>query len=214
MSGFERRSQPYIYLAWSNLKVAHNKTDSSKCRKNQKMQGLQHRPETVFIDANSLSSQLIDDLAETQRNWISLLHSDWEVSLDNFRLVSMNGHERILKRSHPTIRDVVPLILQSQCQPIVISSQTYWNYTFCSQIAGLGRTRLVISFSNSHLKGEYTIFVTNRLDWSPRTIMVQWLQYQPLIFSDNNIYIDEEAYSYQHPIAYMQDNTSFITSRV
>lgn len=134
-------------------------------------------PETVFLDKQSLYSDLVDDLGEAQCNWIGMLHSNWEIDLTSFSLPGAVQHEGSFETAYLSIRELVSLTLQLGYEPVLIEQQTYWVYTVCLRVAGLGRVRLVFSFDTPHLTSECTVLATNRLDWSPRRIIAQSLQH-------------------------------------
>ena len=133
----------------------------------------------VLIDSLELSPYLIDRLADMQQDWVSQLPHDWEVDFNNAGLnhVNLTG-EHPLKASSSsgtTVADLIALIGQS-LQPVTIVDQTHWCYTCCLRLDGIGRIRLVLSFDQAQPGGTYTALATNRLDWSPRTVLTHWQQ--------------------------------------
>lgn len=134
-------------------------------------------PEIVFLDRDSLCSDLVDDLGEAQCNWIGMLHLYWEVDLSGFSLSRAVQHQSNFEIAYLTLRELIPLTLQLGYEPVTIKQQTCWVYTVCSRVAGLDRVRLVFSFYNPHLTKECVVLATNRLDWSPRKVVTQGLQH-------------------------------------
>lgn len=142
-------------------------------------------PQAVMVEP-FLASHQVDVLAEAECDWISLLHPAWEIDLSSCCLLDV-ADESLRNSPYVSIPNLVPLTLQIPYRSITVYGQTYWTYTFCSQVVGLGRVRLVVSFDNPQLIGEYMVFVTNRLDWSPRRILeTAQLLYQGLPIIDQH----------------------------
>lgn len=129
--------------------------------------------ETVFLDQQSVSSYQIDELGECQRNWIGVLWPDWKIDSSGCSLKVAEGED--VQTRELTIHQLISLTQQSRYEPVEID-QEYWIHTRCLRVVGLGRLRLVLCFDNPELIGECAVFATNRLDWSPRKILSQWLQ--------------------------------------
>jgi hypothetical protein len=127
-------------------------------------------PQTVIVEEPFLSSHQVDVLADAECDWMSLLHPNWQINLSSCRLLGVED-EVLPNTAYLSISNLVPLTLKAPYQSIIVYEQTYWTYTFCSQVIGLGRVRIVIKFDNPQLIGEYTVLVTNRLAWSPRRIL-------------------------------------------
>lgn len=149
------------------------------CKTSQTRPCPQVQPVTLLIGEQQLSPDLVDLLAEAEHDWISVLHPDWEIELCNPSLLGVTGKPiSLVNLMHvcTPIKDFIPLILQAPNQKILVSHQMYSIHSCCFSITGLGRIRLVISHNNPHQVGEHLILVTNRLDWSPRTVLTRWLQ--------------------------------------
>jgi len=128
---------------------------------------------------------LIDFLTEAQKDWICLLHPDWEVDLRTFNLLSTGTKAVLQQRTVQRLGEIVPPIPKGQYEPRMVNRQLHWVYTCCLQIKGLGRVRIVIDFHNSRCATNPVIFATNRLDWSARKVLTQWFQRRPPLNADS-----------------------------
>jgi hypothetical protein len=131
-------------------------------------------PETVFLDPQSVSSYQIDELGELQRNWIGVLWPDWKIDSSGCSLAVAEVDD--VQPRDLTLHQLISLTQQSGYELTEID-QEYWIHTLCSRVVGLGRLRLVLCFDNPDCMGESVVLGTNRLDWSPRKILTQWLEY-------------------------------------
>lgn len=127
----------------------------------------------VWIESLELSPHLIDRLADAQQDWISHLPDDWEVDLHP---MGLTGELQLNNLSGATVTDLIALVRHTSLQPVTIAAQTHWCYTCCVRLVGIGRIRLVLSFHQAQPEGNYTALATNRLDWSPRTVITHWQQ--------------------------------------
>lgn len=139
--------------------------------------------ETVFLDQQSVSSYRIDELGECQRNWIGVLWPDWKIDSSGCSLAVVEGED--VQSKELTLHQLISLTQQSRYEPVEIG-QEYWIHTRCLRVVGLGRLRLVLCFDNPQCIGECAVFATNRLDWSPRKILTQWLQYSHSCYQINS----------------------------
>lgn len=181
MTAKKLKKQRYSSQSVTNSKVASSTILVPSPRK-RVVESQEDLLNLEFVDDQRLSSHLIDlidVLTELQKDWICLLHSDWEVDLSTFNLVSANASSAFIKSSIQRIGEMVPSIHQAQYQPMLIAQQMHWIYTCCLQIKGLGRVRVVLDFDNSRFTDSPIIFATNRLDWSSRRVLTQWFQRRP-----------------------------------
>ncbi|MBE9178972.1 hypothetical protein IQ268_10400 [Oculatella sp. LEGE 06141] len=148
----------------------------SRFKSNRNKDRVLPQPNIVLLDGDRLSPGLIDALAEAQNDWISLLHPDWELEIDDPRGVGIADSNRAKTRDHLTVQELVALTRPVPYQSTTIDQQVYWTHTRCLQVIGFGRSRLVVSFSHYPHKGDPVAFLTNRLDWSPRKVMLHWLR--------------------------------------
>lgn len=174
MSGFgqgtmERETvleEQWSFTASTNS-YAHSQLDERECFS-----------EVTLFDRNWLTTQVVDSLEDQQQDWIGLLQNDWKLELYNLSLLGIKNKKGSLKHACLSVADFVSSICKARSQPVVIFHQQHWGYTCCLQIAGLGRVRLVVCFNNFQCFGRYAVFVTNRLDWSPRHILAHWIQHR------------------------------------
>jgi hypothetical protein len=131
----------------------------------------------VPLEGRWLSPSLIDLFAENQQDWVSQLQHDWDMEIYAFSLPGIQCDEKHLKKACLTIQEFVALTFHSECQAIEISQQSYWYYTCCLQVVGLGRVRVVVVFDDPQKSGQYAVLLGNRLDWSPRFLLSQWLEH-------------------------------------
>lgn len=130
----------------------------------------------VLMEGRWLSPSLIDWLTENQQDWVSLMQNDWEMEIYGVSLSGIQCDEKHLKSGRLMIQDFVALNSQTLCQCLEISQQLHWYYTCCFQVVGLGRVRAVISFNDPQKAGSYAVLFSNRLDWSPRSLLSRWLE--------------------------------------
>jgi hypothetical protein len=131
------------------------------------------------MESQWLSPTLVDTLSENQQDWISRLQNDWAAEVYNINLQGVNCGTYSLKHSCLTVSELVALTLQVPYQSVEIAQNLYSYYSCCFQVVGLGRVRGVISFSDQYQTDAPFIFLTNRLNWSPRNILTQWIEHYP-----------------------------------
>lgn len=151
--------------------------------RNQPRNGKPHSDVTL-LERDWLTSEVIDSQIDQQQDWIGQLQPDWMLELYNLNLLGIKDENDSLKHSSLSVKELVFLIREAQYQPLTIFHQQHWGYSCCLQIASLGRVRLVVCFNNPKCFGRHAAFVTNRLDWSPRHIISQWLKHRV----DTNLY--------------------------
>ena len=131
---------------------------------------------TVLMDSWYLSPELVQSLAQSQKDWVSLLKHNRNLAAHSFQLNDAQGQPIELAEAQISVETLVPLIPQSAYRKVEINGQAYWCFTRSLRIATLGKVRIVISFSNFQLKGTYAVLVTNRRDWSAKEILAKYLQ--------------------------------------
>ncbi|NJK52446.1 MAG: transposase [Leptolyngbyaceae cyanobacterium SU_3_3] len=131
---------------------------------------------TVLMDSWYLSSEFVAQLALHQKDWVSLLKRNRKLSLCGFQLRDAQGQPIALPSSEMKVEDFVPLIPPTAYRKLEIEQQSYWCFSFCARLSGLGKVRLVISFQSADLSGTYAVLVTNRLDWTAKQVLAQYLQ--------------------------------------
>lgn len=148
--------------------------------------------EAVFLDYQKLSVHAIDRLAEKGLDWISLLPSISELEILNVSLLGVEASNAVWLQTKTSIDSLAQLTQSAKHYPLHFADSVCWSYTCCLQIAGLGRVRLVIGRQGDgigvasppeislpkedRISEKYVVFITNRLDWSPRKVISQSLQ--------------------------------------
>jgi SRSO17 transposase len=151
---------------------------------------------TVLMDSWYLSPELVETLAEYHKDWVSLLKCNRKLEVHSFQLKDANGQAIELDGAHIKVEDLVPLISTNAYRKVVVRGQSYWCFTFCVRIPGLGKVRLVISFDNPELTGTYAVLVTSRTDWSAKQILLKYLQRWPIetFYRDGKQYLGLDEY--------------------
>lgn len=172
----------------STTSRAHDQADNRQCSS-----------EATLLDRDWFTTEVVDSLADRQQDWIGMLQDDWRLELYSLDSLGIQEEQGTSKHSCLSVADLVSLIHKMRYEPLTLAYQQHWGYTCCLQIAGLGRVRLVVYFNNSQCFGQHTVLVTNRLDWSPRRILAQWLQHR----SATNLYSRNPAFKF-HPQGSLQ----------
>lgn len=142
--------------------------------KNQAVLG--YTTQARIIDCRCLSPDLVDTLAEKDRDWISLLTSNWQLEINNNSVLGIKISRRALHQSPLSTAALVQLTKASNYYPAVLSNAKYWLYTCILALDNVGKTRFVICSKDSTQPVRYAVFLTNRLDWSPCNIISQCLE--------------------------------------
>jgi SRSO17 transposase len=135
---------------------------------------------TVLIDSWYLSPGLTQQLQDSQIDWVSLLKHNRNLETHSFQLKDATGQPIPLPGVHIKVEDLVPLIPATAYRQVQVAQHSYWCFTWCVRVSGLGRVRLVISFDNAQLEGTYAVLITNRTDWSAKQILSKYLQRWPI----------------------------------
>ena len=135
---------------------------------------------TVLMDSWYLSTELVEALAAANKDWVSLLKRNRKLEAYSLHFKDAHGQPIVLSEPQIKVEALVPLIPASAYRLVKHQQQCYWCFTFCVRIAGLGKVRLVISFSNPQLNGTYAVLITNRTDWSAKQILQRYLQRWPI----------------------------------
>lgn len=148
---------------------------------NQKSLTVNRSRNLLLMNREWLSPSLIDALAEAQQNWINLLEHHWVLEVYSLDLLGIAHESNSLKHCNITVADIVELTAEAPYQPFAVNRQTYYCYTCCLHVAGLGRVRLVIAFDNPERSGCSEVLLTNSLVWSPQTVLSRWLEQYPTL---------------------------------
>lgn len=136
--------------------------------------------DVALFDAWYLAPQLVERLKYHHIDWISLLKHNRNLESNSFMLRDAQGQPVLLPKPHIKVQDLVALIPKNAYKPLQLKDQTYWCFTFTARIPSLGKVRLVISFNNPDLNGNYAVLISNRRDWSAHQILQTYLLRWPI----------------------------------
>lgn len=134
----------------------------------------------VLFDSWYLAEALVVVLKRRHKDWISLLKKNRNLETNSFVLKDAQGKPIHLKGPHIGVQDLVPLIPSKAYKSITVDGKTYWTFTLTVRVPSLGKVRLVISFDNAELTGDYAVLITNRVDWSAKHIIATYLLRWPI----------------------------------
>jgi DDE superfamily endonuclease len=134
----------------------------------------------VLFDSWYLAETFVTVLKRRHKDWISILKKNRNVETNSFVLKDAEGNRICLDGPHIGVEDMVPLIPATAYKAVTVDDKTYWTFTLAVRLPGLGKVRLVISFENADLTGDYAVLVTNRVDWSAKRIIATYLLRWPI----------------------------------
>lgn len=135
---------------------------------------------TVLFDSWYLAPELLDVLAQHDKNWISILKSNRNVLTNSFVLKDAAGQPIQLEKDKIQVKDLIPLIPVTAFKPVEVEGTTYYCFSKNVRLSSLGKVRLVISFDNPDCKGTCVLLVTNHLSWSAQKIIATYLLRWPI----------------------------------
>lgn len=136
--------------------------------------------QVVLMDSWYLSEELVAVLQKHHKDWVSLLKKNRNLEVHSFTLRDAQGQAIRLAGPHLQVEELVPLIPKSAYQKVRVGGKAYWCFTLSLRVPGLGKVRLVISFSNQEGTGPYGVLGSNRADWSAKRILATYLQRWPI----------------------------------
>jgi hypothetical protein len=136
--------------------------------------------EVVLFDGWYLAKEFIAAIDRIEKDWISILKKNRNLEVNSFVLKDKDGQVISLPGPHIKVADLVPLIPANAFRPVEVEGKKYWYFSRNVAIPTLGKVRLVISFDNPELKGDFVVLVTNRLDWSAEFIIQTYLHRWPI----------------------------------
>ena len=136
--------------------------------------------EVVLFDGWYLTKEFIAAVDRIEKDWISILKKNRNLEVNSFVLKDKDGQVISLPGPHIKVEDLVPLIPSNAFRPVEVEGKKYWCFSRNVAIPTLGKVRLVISFDNPELKGNFVVLVTNRLDWSAEFIIETYLRRWPI----------------------------------
>jgi len=151
---------------------------------------------TVLIDSWYLSQDLVETLANQEKDWVSLLKKNRNVESHSFTLRDAQNQALPFSKPRVKVEDLVPLIPKDAYKKVTLSEKPYWCFTLTVRIPSLGKVRLVISYDKADLEGTYAILVSNRTDWAAKKVMAAYLQRWPIetFYQDSKGQLGLDAY--------------------
>ncbi len=142
---------------------------------------MQHKvPCSVLLfDSWYLAEELVSMARYRNKDGISLLKKHRNLETNSFVLKDAAGHPIRLDGPHIAVEDLVPLLPHTAYRAVTVRETPYWTFTLTVRIAGLGKVRLVRSFTSVELTGTYAVLVTNRVDGEAHRIIALSLQRWP-----------------------------------
>lgn len=134
----------------------------------------------VLFDGWYLAPDFIAVLTRHQKDWISVLKCNRNIETNSFRLRDENGKVLSFSGPHIQVQDLVPLIPAASYRPVTLGERIYYTFTMTVRIPSLGKVRIVISFENPELQGNYVVLVTNRTDCNAQRILSTYLLRWPI----------------------------------
>jgi SRSO17 transposase len=136
--------------------------------------------QTVLMDSWFLCTEMVEELAKLQKDWVSLLKKNRNLDVNSFTLRDAQGQKVTIAGPHIKVEDLVPLIPHRAYTHVTIGEREYWYFALNLRVPGLGKVRLVLSFGNAELTGTYAVLVSNRTDWAAKKILETYLQRWPI----------------------------------
>ncbi|KAM3104653.1 IS701 family transposase [Phormidesmis sp. 146-33] len=140
---------------------------------------------TVLMDSWYLTTEFVQQLADQKKNWVSLLKRTLLRRYRKGRNFSMYGFQLRDAQGQPIplpangvikVEALVPLIPSSAYHQVDIDHRSYWGFSVCARLSGIGKVRLVICFESANLSGSSAVLVTNRTDWSAKQTLSMYLK--------------------------------------
>jgi len=134
----------------------------------------------VLFDGWFLAPDFLAVLAKHHKDWISILKQNRNLETNSFRLRDEKGKIISFNGPHIKVQDLVPHIPQNAYKPITVDGRTYYTFTLTVRIPSIGKVRIVVSFDNPELDGNYVVLVTNRTDCNATRIISTYLLRWPI----------------------------------
>ena len=134
----------------------------------------------VLFDGWYLAPDFLALITGLKKDWISILKQNRNLETNSFELRDKNGQPVSLPGTQIKVSELVPLIPKQSFRPITLSGRIYYTFTMTVRIPSIGKVRIVISFDNPELKGNYVVLVTNRLDCNAKRILETYLRRWPI----------------------------------
>lgn len=134
----------------------------------------------VLFDGWYLAPDFLALIQRLDKDWISILKQNRNLETNSFQLRDENGQPIALPGPQIKVSELVPLIPKQSFQPITLSDRIYYTFTMTVRIPSIGKVRIVVSFDNPELQGNYVVLVTNRLDCNAKRILEMYLRRWPI----------------------------------
>lgn len=134
----------------------------------------------VLFDGWYLAPDFLALIQRLDKDWISILKQNRNLETNSFQLRDEHGQPIALPGDQIKVSELVPLIPKQSFKPITLSDRTYYTFTMTLRIPSIGKVRIVVSFDNPELKGNYVVLVTNRLDCHAKHILETYLRRWPI----------------------------------
>lgn len=136
--------------------------------------------DTVLFDAWYLAPELVEVLEKHEKNWISLLKTNRNISTNNLHIFDEKGKKIVFEDRKIKAEDLIKLIPPSAFTPTQIGEKTYYCFSKNVRLASLAKVRLVFCFENPELEGTCAILISNHLSWSAKKIIETYLLRWPI----------------------------------
>jgi len=111
----------------------------------------------VLFDSWYLAPEFLTILDRLDKDWVSILKHNRNLETQNLRLRDVDGKLISFAGPHIQVEALVPQIPHNAYQSISIHGRIYYTFTMTVRIPSLGKVRLVISFDNPELQGNYVV---------------------------------------------------------
>ncbi len=144
----------------------------------------------VLFNGWYLAPDFLATLERLKKNWVSILKHNRKLETNSIRLRDKEGKQILFDKPHIKVNELVPLIPHNAYQPITIDGRTYYTFTLTVRIPSIGKVRIVVSFDNPDLQGNYVVLVTNRADCNAKRILSTYLLRWPRPVGTRTFYQD------------------------
>lgn len=136
--------------------------------------------EWVLFDGWYLAPDFLAVLKRLNKDWVSILKQNRNLETNSIQLRDADGKPLAFDRTQIKVSELVPLIPPNAYQPITLDDRIYYTFTMTVRIPSIGKVRIVVSFDNPELHGNYVVLVTNRTDCNAKRIISTYLLRWPV----------------------------------
>jgi len=141
-------------------------------------QGIPYK--VALFDGWYLCPQIVNLLAEYEKDYISILKRDRKIETDSFQLYDEKGEPIVFEKTTIQVKEFVEYIPKRSFKEVKINDKSYWCFSISVTLVSLGRVRIVVSYDNKELSGTYAVLVTGRTDWESKKTISTYLQRWPI----------------------------------